>query len=149
MREATKTPLPLAGLMGEIRDAIAAELHARLDAEGFGEIRPSHGCVFRWIEPGGSRLTLLAERSGLTKQAVGEVVTHLEQLGYVDRRPDPEDGRAKVIHLTRRGEEGMAAANRIFAEIESELAEEVGRERMAELRETLEQLYWLMRERRS
>jgi DNA-binding MarR family transcriptional regulator len=149
MPETTQTPLPLAGLMGEIRDAIAAELHTRLHAEGFGEIRPSHGCVFRGIEPEGSRLTQLAERSGFTKQAVGEVVTDLERLGYVDRRPDPEDGRAKIIHLTSRGEEGMGAASRIFADIESELAEQVGKERMAELRETLEQLYWFMRERRS
>jgi DNA-binding MarR family transcriptional regulator len=148
MPETTQTPLPLAGLMGELRDAIAAELHTRLTAEGFGEIRPSHGCVFRWIEPEGSRLTGLAERSGLTKQAVGEAVTDLERLGYVDRRPDPVDGRAKIIHLTPRGEKGMAAASRIFDEIESELAEEVGKERMAELRETLEQLYWLMRGRR-
>ncbi len=43
----------------------------------------------------------------------------------------------------------MASANRSFAEIESESAEEIGKERMVELRETLEQLYWLMRERRS
>ena len=148
MPETTQIPLPLAGLMGEIRDSIAAELHVRLNAEGFGEIRPSHGCVFRWIEPEGSRLTKLAERSGFTKQAVGEAVTDLERLGYVDRRPDPEDGRAKIIHLTPRGEDGIAAANRIFGEIESELAEEVGKERIVELRETLEELYWLMRGRR-
>ena len=144
----TTTPIPLVALMTDIRDRIADELHARLADTGFGEVRPSHGCVFRWIEPDGSRLTTLAERSGFTKQAVGEAVTDLERLGYVERRPDPEDGRAKIIHLTQRGDEALATANRIFAEIERELGEEIGAERMLDMRETLEAVYWLMRERR-
>ena len=144
----TTTPIPLVALMADIRDRIARELHSRLADTGFGEVRPSHGCVFRWIEPDGSRLTTFAERSGFTKQAVGEAVSDLERLGYVERRPDPEDGRAKIIHLTDRGGEALATANRIFAEIERELGEEIGAERMLDMRETLEAVYWLMRERR-
>ena len=50
---------------------------------GYPEIRPGHGCVFRFIDHEGTRLTELAERSGYTKQAVGEVVADLEELGYV------------------------------------------------------------------
>ena len=60
-------------------------------------MRPGHGCVFGTIEPDGSRLTDLAERARMTKQTVGEVTTDLERLGYVERVPDPRDGRAKII----------------------------------------------------
>ena len=74
----------------------------------------------------------------MTKQAVGEVVADLERLGYVERLPDPNDGRAKVIRLSPRGWEAQAAALRIFADIERRWASAVGDERVRELRETTE-----------
>jgi DNA-binding MarR family transcriptional regulator len=129
---------PLPALLTEVKELAVDELHRRLEDEGHGEIRPAHGCVFRFVDPEGSRLTELAERSGLTKQAVGEVVDHLEALGYVERVPDPLDGRAKIIRLTARGKEARQAAERIFEDIERRWGEEVGPERMAAMRETLE-----------
>jgi DNA-binding MarR family transcriptional regulator len=96
--------------------------------------------VFRFIDRGGSRLTELAERSGLTKQAVGEVVDDLEGLGYVERVADPGDGRAKIIRLTDRGSEAGEAALRIFADIERHWAERHGEERVAVLRDVLEEI---------
>src|SRR3712207_4666682 len=86
-----------------VKQAAATELHGRLAAAGHGDIREGHGCVFGFIEPEGSRLTSLAERSGLTKQAVGEAVDDLQRLGYVERVPDPSDGRAKLVRLTEKG----------------------------------------------
>ena len=128
---------PLGALLDHVKEMAVAELHARLAEEGFPEIRPGHGRVFRFIEPDGSRLTDLAERSGLTKQAMGELVSDLEQLGHVERCSCPDDGRAKIIHLTDRGREAVAAAERVFADIESRWAEAVGDRRMAGLRSTL------------
>jgi DNA-binding MarR family transcriptional regulator len=128
---------PLPALLDHVKEMAVAELHDRLADEGFSDIRPGHGCVFRFIEPGGSRLTDLAERAGLTKQAVGEVVSDLERLGHVERRSCPDDGRAKIIHLTDSGREAVAAAERIFADIERHWAEEVGERRMQSLRATL------------
>ena len=122
---------PLPALLDHVKEMAVAELHARLADEGFPEIRPGHGCVFRFIEPDGSRLTDIAERAGLTKQAVGEVVSSLEELGHVERLSCPEDGRAKIIHLTDSGREAVAAAERIFADIEARWAAEVGERRMA------------------
>jgi DNA-binding MarR family transcriptional regulator len=116
------------------------EVHRRLGEEGFAEIRPGHGCVFRFIDRDGSRLTDLAVRSGYTKQAVSEVAADLEALGYVERLPDPDDGRAKIIKLTGPGEEALATARRIFADIERRWTEEFGEERIAQLRETVELL---------
>ena len=136
----TATRIPLLGLCGAAADLQRDELNHRLAEEGFPDIRPGHGCVFRFVDSDGSRLTELAERSGLTKQAVGEAVQDLEGRGYVERVPDPVDGRAKIIRLTERGREALAAAERIFADIERTWAERFGEERLALVRETLEML---------
>jgi DNA-binding MarR family transcriptional regulator len=141
----TQPQPPLAALLGDIRDAVTAELHVRLRALGFAEIRPAHGCVFSTIGEQGSRLTDLAQRAGLTKQSVGEAVLDLERLGYVERVPDPDDRRAKIITLTPHGAEVLAAARAIFADIERRFAEEIGEERFAEFRETAERLSALTR----
>ncbi len=133
-------PRPLLPLLAEAKELVVSELHRRLQQEGFEEIRPSHGCVFRFIEPHGTRLTALAEHSGLTKQAVGEVADDLERLGYVERVADPADGRAKLIRLTHQGQRSHAAALRIMGEIEAEWAERFGAERVAALRGMLEEL---------
>jgi DNA-binding MarR family transcriptional regulator len=142
----TDHDLPLIGLLGEVQEAISEELYSRLHEMGYGEIRPAHGCVFGFIERvGGARLTALADRSGLTKQAVGEAVADLEELGYVERIPDPGDGRAKIIRLTERGVEAAAAAEEIFSDIEGRFAAEVGDERFEEFRDTLRRLFLLTR----
>ena len=136
---------PLPALLDHVKDMALAELHARLAEEGFPEIRPGHGRVFRFIEPDGSKLTDIAERAGLTKQAMGELVTDLEDLGHVERCACPEDGRAKIISLTDRGRTSVAAAERIFADIEARWAREVGADRMRTLRATLNDLVELDR----
>jgi DNA-binding MarR family transcriptional regulator len=132
--------IPLAPLLGQLKELAFDELHRRLAEQGYTEIRPGHGCVFRFIDDDGTRLTELAERSGFTKQAVGEVVADLERLGYVKRVPDPEDRRAKTIMLTQRGREALAAGREVMADIERRWAEEFGEERIAQLRETAELL---------
>jgi DNA-binding MarR family transcriptional regulator len=131
---------PLPALLNEVKELAVGELHDRLAEEGHGEIRPGHGCVFRFIDVEGSRLTDLAERAGLTKQAVGEVVSDLEALGYLERVPDPGDRRAKIVRLTDTGLDATEAAGRIFADIERRWAERFGEERLAVLRGTLEEI---------
>jgi DNA-binding MarR family transcriptional regulator len=134
------TDIPLPPLLGQLKELAIAELHRRLHEEGYPEIRPAHGCVFRFIEPEGSRVTDLADRSGFTKQAISEAVADLEGYGYAERIPDPEDGRAKTIRLTKAGSDAHAAGLRIFADIERRWAEQFGEKRIAELRETVELL---------
>jgi DNA-binding MarR family transcriptional regulator len=138
--EITQTWTPLPALLDDLADAGFASFHPRLNEAGHPSIRQGHGCVFRFIDEDGSRLTELAESSGLTKQAVGEVVADLEQLGYVERAPDPIDGRAKLIKLTESGGEAREAAIEIFGEIEREWAERFGAERVAAMRELLEEM---------
>jgi DNA-binding MarR family transcriptional regulator len=136
--EAEKIPLP--PLLDDAKRLGFAELHRRLEAEGHPKVRNAHGCVFRYVDAEGSRLTELASLAGLTKQAVGEFVDDLEQLGYVERIPDPIDGRAKLIRLTARGADAQEAAVRIFDGIEQEWVERFGEERVAIVREVLEEL---------
>ena len=131
---------PLLPLLHDVQRAIQDELHARLSELGWAEIRPSHGCVFGGVEREGSRLTDLAERARLTKQSVGEIVSNLEGLGYVERIPDPDDKRAKLVRLTPQGEEVQRAAREIFAQIETEWGKRIGKQKVAQLRATLEEL---------
>jgi DNA-binding MarR family transcriptional regulator len=135
------TQRPLPALLMEVKVAAVQKVFARLRDKGFNDVREGHGCVFGFIDlEHGSRLTDLAERAGLTKQAVGEAVAELERLGYVERVPDPEDGRAKIIRLTPRGLEACLTGRRIFAQIEREWAEEFGEELLARLREAAERI---------
>jgi DNA-binding MarR family transcriptional regulator len=115
------------------------ELTAKLAAVGLADLRPGHGCVFGNIDPEvGSRLTELAERAGMTKQSVGEFTSDLEQLGYLERVPDPGDGRAKIIRLTDQGRRAYWIGRQLIDEIEHEWGERYGEERIAALREILE-----------
>src|SRR5215212_10702044 len=123
--------------MDDVRGRGFEEFQKRLSEAGHPAIRQGHGCVFRFIHEGGSRLTDLAESSGLSKQSVGEVVDDLEKLGYVERAQDPEDGRAKVIRLTEQGAEAHLTALEVFAEIERGYEERYGAERVAMMRELL------------
>jgi DNA-binding MarR family transcriptional regulator len=139
---------PLPALMTQVKEAAIHKMRDRLAEEGYGDIREGYGCVFGFIDiDQGSRLTELAERSGLTKQAVGEVIPELEQLGYLTREPDPRDRRAKIIKLTPKGRDACLTGRRLFAEIEREWAEELGEELLAGLREAAERIAAAEREK--
>ena len=134
------TRMPMIRLLDVAFDEFSDELVRRVYAAGFTDVRPGHGCVFGTIDPDGSRLTDLAERAGMTKQTVGEVTSDLEKLGYVERVPDPSDGRAKIIRLTERGRDAQAIGRGLIDDIERDWAERFGPERMATLRELLEDI---------
>ena len=141
MTELTETTwAPLPALLDDFAEQCFEEFRERLNEAGYSSIRAGHGCVFRFIHEGGSRLTELAGSSGLTKQAVGEVVDDLEQLGFVERQPDPADRRAKVISLTKAGADAQATALGIFSDIEQRLGERYGKERIETMRGLLEEI---------
>jgi DNA-binding MarR family transcriptional regulator len=130
--------VPLLRLLGTAFDGFTDAMNDRMAQTPYPDLRASHGCVFGNIEPDGSRLTDLAERARITKQSVGEVTTDLERRGYVERVPDPSDGRAKIIRLTVRGHDAQALGYDLIEDIEREWAERFGAERVAALREALE-----------
>lgn len=122
--------IPIHGLFSITHEAVDEELFARLRAAGYTELRPTHACVFGTIAPEGNRLTALAERAGMTKQAVGEVVSELQQIGYVERVADPSDGRAKIIKLTERGLAAWKHGYSILDEIRERWEQRYGAERV-------------------
>jgi DNA-binding MarR family transcriptional regulator len=102
--------------------------------------RPAHSAVFAQIDPEGSRLSELAHRANMTPQAMGELVDQLESLGYLVRRPDPRDRRAKLIVLTARGKACVEAAQVTIAELEDEISRRLGEQGHRQLRLLLEKL---------
>ena len=122
--------IPLPGLFRIAGDLVEDALFSHLKKAGFPELRPTHGCVFSHISQGGDRLTVLAERAQMTKQAVGEVVSELESIGYVERVPDPSDGRAKIIQLTPRGQAAWESGFAAIADFGRDLEERYGAERV-------------------
>ncbi len=132
--------VPLPGLMEVVAEALFAEFRQELVETGYGDIRPTHGCVFRFIREEPLRLTELATLAGMTKQSIGEVIDNLVALGYVKRIPDPQDRRAKLICLTDRGEEAQKTGLALFTKVEQRWAKRYGPERFAQLRDLLEEI---------
>jgi DNA-binding MarR family transcriptional regulator len=99
--------------------------------------RPAHTALLPHIELEGTRLTDLAERLGVTKQAANQLVDDLERAGALERVPDPKDGRAKLVRFTERGRQGLLQGLQVLIELERELAAQIGKSRMLELRATL------------
>jgi len=114
-------------------DALRQQGRERLAAAGFPDVRPAHDVVFALLRPEGDRIVDLAKRAQMTKQAVGYLITYLEAHGYVERVPDPADGRAQIVRRTERGRAFQRAARRVVQEIQDEWAERFGVERMQQL----------------
>jgi DNA-binding MarR family transcriptional regulator len=114
---------------------------AHLAAQGFADVRPAHLAVFQHLgPPDGVRIGELATRARLTNQSVGYLVDSLEELGYVERLPDPTDRRVRVVQLTARGWEEMAACGAALADIEKLWADQLGAARFRQLRQMLVEL---------
>ena len=114
----------------------------RVNRDGRNKIRmrPAHTGLLPHIDREGTRLTVLARRLGVTKQAVGQLVTDLEGLGVLERLDDPEDGRAKLVRFTDRGLKAIHHGLSVLRGIEEELEQRLGRDRMLALRESLADL---------
>jgi DNA-binding MarR family transcriptional regulator len=102
--------------------------------------KPSHSAVFAQIKMEGSRLTDLARGANITAQAMGELIDELEELGYVVRRPDPTDRRAKLIMLTDRGRACIAAGISTIEGIEDQITQALGERGHRQLRSLLSKL---------
>ena len=100
-------------------------------------VRAAHTALFPHLDFDGVRLTDLAGRVGVTKQAIGQLVDDLAALGMVERIGDPADGRAKRIRFSRRGYAALMQGLGVLREIEDVLGAAVGKQRMRELHETL------------
>jgi DNA-binding MarR family transcriptional regulator len=124
-------------LASQLTHSLEEELFAGLAAEGFDDLRPRHWAVLSFLDEDGIRATELSRLSGRNKQIVGRLVDELEELGYVERRPDPADRRAKLVVPTQRGLEQMRRGDQIVAGIEARHAEAIGGRNYAGFRDAL------------
>lgn len=126
--------LPTVALLRSAYNALSKEISAAMQ-EAAPDQRPSHGNVMEQLDfNDGQRLTDLAEGAGMAPQSIGELVDQLEELGYVERRPDPDDRRAKRIYRTEKGKKASDIARAAAFETEAVLNSLLGEKRLAELR---------------
>jgi DNA-binding MarR family transcriptional regulator len=133
-------PTNTAVLLREAFVALNDRVLVRLAERGHGVVRTAHGAVFQHVDDTGTTVARLAERAQMTKQAMAELVAHLEKHGYVIRRPDPADGRAKLVIPTPKGLEVFALAGELVPEVERVIDELLGVDRANALRADLARL---------
>ena len=105
---------------------------------GFDGLRAAHTNLFPHIDMEGTRLTELAKRVGISKQAVGQLVDELEETGALERVPDPRDGRAKLIRFGQKGSEPMLMRGlAVLRALEDDMEAEIGASRMKQLHRAL------------
>lgn len=129
--------LPTVALLRVAYNHLASEVGAAVRAVAADQ-RPSHGNIMEQLDfKDGQRLTDLAAGAGMTPQSTGELVDQLEALGYVERRPDPDDRRVRRIYRTTKAKKASRVAAEAARHIETELSELLGPERLAALRDDL------------
>ncbi len=116
--------------LGRLSSVLAVDFQARvlagLHARGHQAIRLTHNAVLMNVGIEGTRQSELARRAGVTRQAIGQLVDELEQLGYVERTCDPSDGRAQLVRFSERGRALLDEGAAIIREVEADYAARLG-----------------------
>jgi DNA-binding MarR family transcriptional regulator len=118
-------------------DVVRKRMLAALHDRGFTDIVPAHLVVLRWPGPQGQRPSDIAAETEMSKQAVNYLLSQLEALGYVERRPDADDQRSRRVHLTSRGAEVAETMRDAVAALEAEWSALLGRDEFERLRTLL------------
>jgi len=117
--------------------AVQRRIITELNAAGFDDLRLPHMPVLQFPGPDGCRPGVLAERAGMSKQAMNQLLRSLEALGYVARSDAPDEGRARIVRLTKRGRAAYANSHDILRGIEREWRAELGPRRFSQLKALL------------
>lgn len=132
-------------LIGALLRVPAQAIHRRiikdLNAAGFDDLSLPHIAVLQFPGPDGVRPGTLAERAGMSKQAMNRLLGSLEDLGYLVRSDTPKEGRARIVRFTKRGHAAYSKIHDILREIEREWSAELGPKRFAQLKELLSRVW--------
>lgn len=132
--------LPIGQLLVRLLREFRRELFEPASGAGYPDLRAPHLQIFGNLEVTGIRLTALAERAQLSLAAASELVNELQDLGYLERKPDSTDRRAKLIVPTARGRQALRDALDRVAEIEKHWSQLVGPDRFTNSCRTLQDL---------
>jgi len=102
--------------------------------------RAAHAALYAHIAVEGTRPTVLADKLGITPQAVAQLVGELSAMGLVERVPDPTDGRAKLVRFTAKGRQDILDGFAVFESVEAELRRELGAKSFDRLLDLAKQL---------
>lgn len=116
------------------------EVHVELAKRGHDGVRPVHEFALRAVDAGADTASALGRRMSVTKQAAAQTIAALEEFGYVNRTPDPNDARRKRIQVTPRGHELMTIGGALFDDVRSGWAARIGPENLEILETHLAQL---------
>jgi DNA-binding MarR family transcriptional regulator len=121
---------------------VARHISRAFTEAGYGDLRPAHMSIMQHVDhpPRGTRISELAERAQMTKQSMGQLVSDMASLGYVELVPDPVDRRAKIVRLTDSGWEMHEAAGEIGKSLEKDWGGRIGADNFDQLRRLLKQL---------
>lgn len=132
-------------LIGALLRVPSQAIHRRivneLNTAGYDDLRLPHMAVLQFPGPDGVRPGVLAERAGTSKQAMNQLLRSLEALGYVARSDAPDEGRARIVRLTKRGRAAYAKIHEILRDIEREWIDELGPKRFADLKALLARVW--------
>jgi DNA-binding MarR family transcriptional regulator len=132
--------LPASLLMFIAARSAANRIFEAVQQGGFDDVTIAQSRLMMGVDPGGTRLSVLAERAQIAKQTATALVDRLERAGYVERVPDPTDGRARLVRLTARAEAAIPRARAEEDRIEQEWRARLGPKRMQQLRDALTEL---------
>jgi DNA-binding MarR family transcriptional regulator len=118
--------------------SLVDDLHTRLNARGYRDVRPAFGFVL--LEAAYERSTVgdMATLMGNTKQAASKLVATVQERGYITLSPSEDDARAKIVKLTQRGRRLLQVVEEIYVELEAEWAEIVSRQGLDSMKRDLE-----------
>jgi len=136
------TAPPLIGALLRVpANAIHRRLIRELNASGFDDLRLPHMAVLQFPGPHGVRPGTLAERAGMSKQAMNQLLQSLEAAGYIARSAAEDDGRTRVVRLTKRGRAAYSRIADVLRDIEREWSAELGPKQFAELKTLLTRVW--------
>jgi DNA-binding MarR family transcriptional regulator len=119
-------------------NVLSAAIYRAVSEAGATDMRPAHGNAMEMLAiQDGLRLTDIAARAGMAPQSMGEIVDDLVAKGYLSRREDPADRRAKRIYLTQKGRDTAQASRIALLEIERRISETLGTDTYQEMRRNL------------
>ena len=129
--------LPASLLMFIAARSAGNRIFEALQRAGFEDLTIAQSRLMMGLDPEGTRLSVLADRAQIAKQTATALVDRLERAGYVERVPDPSDGRARLVRMTARAGAVVPLARAEEDRIEAEWREHLGPRRMQQLREAL------------
>ncbi|WP_067816592.1 MarR family winged helix-turn-helix transcriptional regulator [Nocardia inohanensis] len=124
-------------LLGQAYQAFVQQLHTEMASRGHRMLGASYGYVLRALSENALTASQLGEQLGITAQGAAKVVDEMVRNGYVERRPDPADKRAKLLHLSERGHDMLDTVRTFHADYERALIEKLGAEQIATVRAVL------------